>query len=58
MSSNSLELLLNIGMFDFLSPCLAWLNLISGEMNFDSILGGFIKEILGVFCSWLHVVSS
>lgn len=58
MSSNSLELLLNIGMLDFRSPCLAWLDLKSGEINLANILGGFIKEILGVLCSWLFVVSS
>lgn len=51
MSSNSLELLLKIGIFDFLSPCLAGLGLVSGDMNFASILGGFIREILGVLCS-------
>lgn len=58
MSSNSFELLRNIGIFDFLSPCLIGLDLISGEINFDSILGGFISEILGVLCSWPVVVSS
>lgn len=57
MSSNSLQLLLNIGIFDFLSPCLIG-DFISGEINFDNILGGFINEILGIFCSWLTVVSS
>lgn len=53
ISSNSLELLLNIGIFDFLSPCLIVPDFISGEINLDNILGGFIKEILGVHCSWL-----
>jgi len=51
MSSNSLELLLKIGIFDFLSPCFVGLALVSGDMNFARILGGFINEILGVLCS-------
>lgn len=47
MSSNSLELLLKMGMFDLLSPCLAGLGLVSGEMSFArKLLGGFIREIL------------
>lgn len=51
MSSNSLELLLKIGIFDFLSPCFVGLGFVSDDMNFASILGGFIREILGVLCS-------
>lgn len=51
MSSNSLELLLKIGIFDFLSPCFVGLDFVSGDMNFASILGGFIREILDVLCS-------
>ena len=59
MSSNSLELLRNIGMLDFLSPCLIdRLDLISGEINFDSIFGGFINETLGVLCSVVSSCSS
>lgn len=57
ISSNSLQLLLNIGIFDFLSPCLIVPDFISGEINLDNILGGFIKEILGVHCSWLPPTS-
>lgn len=56
ISSNSLELLLKIGILDFLSPCLVWFDLVSGEINLDNILGGFISEILGVLCSWLFAV--
>jgi len=51
MSSNSLELLLKIGIFDFLSPYLVGLGFVSGDMNFVRILGGFISDILGVLCS-------
>lgn len=51
MSSNSLELLLKIGIFDFLSPCLIGLGFVSGDMNLANNLGGFIRETLGVLCS-------
>lgn len=58
MSSNSFELLRNIGILDFRSLCFDWPNLISEVINFVKILGGFIKEILSEFCSWLFPVSS
>ena len=51
ISSNSLELLLKIGIFDFLSPCFVGLGFVSGDINFARILGGFISDILGVHCS-------
>lgn len=51
MSSNSLELLLKMGMLDFLSPCFVAVALVSGDMNLAMIRGGFISDILGVLCS-------
>lgn len=51
ISSNSLELLLKMGIFDFLSPCFVGLGFVSGDISFERILGGFISDILGVLCS-------